>query len=283
MIQRCFKRVTAFCILFYAFDVSCKVKTKLPKATVTVWVHGTHPVKRLLESKYSPMRSQVYAPMGLSLAKDLPKNYNFYNIAVESSRLSPEKYPLDHFYLFGWNSAKITSKQRKKAGRQLFEELDTLLSEYKKRYKVVELRLIGFSHGGNVILNCISNLPFSCKDIAIEVALVATPIQEATRWYANSPYVNKVYSLYSDADWIQRIDMQKFHKDAPKQTPFLSSRIFEDFDRVIQVNFKFNGKSIGHIGYRPVMKYIADILQQIDSQADATKKHQHIGLNFTTK
>lgn len=274
------------CIVFFSFLFLTQEifsKSKLPRVSITVWVHGTHPAKRLFESRFSPIRSQVYAPRGLSLAKDLPEYYNFCQIAKECCRLNPADYNLNHFYLYGWNSAKITSRQRKKAGKELFKDLDKLLSEYKKHYKQIDLRLVGFSHGGNVILNCLSNMPFEHRDIETEVVLIATPIQESTRWYANTPYVNRVYSLYSDRDWIQRIDVQKFHQDAPKNTPLLSGRTFEEFDKVIQVNFKFNGKSVGHIGYRPVMKYVPDILQEIDKQVERTQSRRHIGLNFKTK
>ena len=270
-------------LLFVPFSISCKVKAKLPKVAITVWVHGTHPAKALLESKYSPIRSQVYVPIGLSLAKDLPSHYNFYEIAKECNALNPEEYGLNDFYVFGWNSSKITSRQRKKVGRKLFEDINDLLLQYKKKYKEISLRLVGFSHGGNVLLNCMSHLPFNCLNVTTEAILIATPIQESTRWYVNTPYINKVYSLYSDKDWIQRIDVQRFHKDAPKGTPWLSSRKFQDFDRVIQVNFKFNGKSIGHIGYRPVMKHIPDILEQINEKVDSSRRQDHIHLNFIAR
>jgi len=260
-----------------------KVIAKLPAVTVTVWVHGTHPAKRLLESRFSPIRSQVYVPAGLSLAKDLPMHYNFCEIAQECNKRNPEEYGLNNFYTFGWNSAKITSRQRKKVGNQLYQDLDSLLVNYKKKYRSVKLRLIGFSHGGNVILNCMSHLPFSCKGIETEVVLIATPIQESNKWYVNTPYVKRVYSLYSDGDWIQRIDMQKLHQDAPSNTPLLSGRKFTDSDQVIQVNFRFNGKAIGHIKYRSVMKYIPDILRQINDQIDSNVTKKHMGLNFIAK
>lgn len=269
-----------FCCIFLVDVSRAKPHSKLPKTVVTVWVHGTHPAKRLLESKISPIRSQVSVPAGLSLAKDAPEHYYFHNIAQECYKKDPEEYNIENFYTFGWNSAKITSRQRKKVGKELFNDIEQLLKKYKEKYKIVQLRLIGFSHGGNVILNCMSHLPFACKDIETEAILIATPIQESNRWYVNTPYVNRVYSLYSDKDWIQRIDVQKFHRDAPRHTPLLSGRRFANTDRVIQVNFRFNGKAIGHIGFRPVMKYIPDIIRKIKEQLDTEQNRKHIGLNF---
>lgn len=270
-------------VLLLEGTVACnRIKTKLPCVNVTVWVHGTHPAKKLLESKFSPMRSQVYVPAGLSLACEQPSHYNFATIAQECHKRNPEEYNLDNFYTFGWNSAKINPAQRQKAGKQLYHELENLIKIYKQKYSVIKLKIIGFSHGGNVILNCLSHLPFSYKDVLTDVVLIATPIQESTRWYANTPYVNKVYSLYSDGDWIQRIDMQKFHRNAPKNTPVLSGRTFKEFDRVMQVNFRFNGKAIGHIKYRSVMKYIPDIVRQIDEQIASNPSRRHMGLNFVT-
>lgn len=255
-------------------------------ATVTVWVHGTHPVKRLATCKMSPLRKQMYAPEGLSLADELPENYYFRSIASQCDQKDHVAYPLEHFYLFGWNSAKVTSKQRRKAGENLYKELSRLLSQYHKKYRKINLRLIGFSHGGNVILNCINCLPFKTRDIKTEVILLATPIQESTRLYVNSPYIHKVYSFYSDGDWIQRVDIQKLHNDAPRHSPFWSKRTFADTDNVIQIKLTVNGKKIGHLQYRNLMHHLPELMKQVNTMLndeDSTQKHVDVDFMMVGK
>lgn len=280
-VLRCIVILLCFVSITFAEKIYTPgIYSKKNSVNVTIWVHGTHPINRLLSCRVSPMRKQMYVPHGISLAKDLPDRYFFNSIAVQCDKHDSEHYPLDHFYLFGWKSEKMTPKQRKKSGQQLYKEINDLLKKYRKSYEHVNVCLIGFSHGGNVILHMMNCLPFTLSHIETKVVLLGTPIQESTRLYVNNPNVSKVYSFYSESDWIQRIDVQKFHCDAPRHVPFWSKRKFADTDRVIQVQLKVNGKGIGHLKYRNIMTFIPDLIEQTNKIIKKNCSKDHISLNF---
>lgn len=245
------------------------------QASVTVWVHGTYPALKWLTHKRSPFRTWVYAPMGLSLAKELDKDYYFHQLAYDCYARDPIGYDVDNFYLFGWYSSNMRPSRRKKEGKKLQKALDNLLNTYHKTYKKVDLRLVGVSHGGNVILNCIDTMP-AYDYVTTEVILLATPIQESTRVYVNRAPVHKVYSFYSNNDWMQRIDAQKFHHDSPKKSPFWSSRTFKPDDRVTQVHVKVNNKDIGHGKYRSIAGRLPDMMKEVKQKEQGLENPQSV-------
>lgn len=247
---------------------------------VTVWIHGTHPIKPILTSRYSPLRARMYAEDGLSLASKLPQNYGFAKIAQACAAYNPTEYDINHFYIYGWNSGNVRPSHRKKIGKKLYDDLSNLLVRYKEQYDTVKLRLIGFSHGGNVVLNCVHCLPFTIKNIETEVVLVATPIQEETRLYINNPFIARAYSFYSDSDWIQTCDMQKFHKTAPKHAPWFSQRTFKDTDNVIQVHLKVNNNGIGHLRFHSVLGHLSKIMEQVIDRLQSSMDMKCMLLNF---
>lgn len=270
-----FKTILAGCCFLFS-QIGCSNLD----VTVTVWVHGTYPVMTALNSNYSPFRSWIYTEPGLSLAKNLPCDYYFNQLAYECHKRDPETYSKNHFYTYGWFSSKVRPAHRRMEGEKLFNAITVLLKEYKTKYDTITLRLIGVSHGGNVVLHCVRCMPFLLEGVEAEIVLLATPIQESTRNYVNNPCLKKVYSFYSDIDWIQRIDMQKCHSDAPKKCPVWSKRTFEKSDRVIQVRLKINGEFIGHGKYRSVVKYLPEMLKAVDDYVGIDEEKASVMLDF---
>jgi len=257
------------------------VSIQIYSVYITVWVHGTYPALSVLRASWSPVRKMVYAQRGLSLAKQLPGNYYFARLAKQLHECDDCVYCLDHFYLYGWHSSNVRPGHRISEGRLLYEQLQELLKNYSHHDEII-VRCIGFSHGGNVILNMLPHLPFLAPNVKVEVILLATPIQESTRPYINNPHVSKAYSVYSDGDWIQRIDAQRFHHNCPKGASFWSQRTFRDEDCVQQICLKVNGKKIGHAKYRYLVKYLPDMLQQIESLFQGQTTAKKVCLNYIT-
>ena len=112
----------------------------------------------------------------------------------------------------------------------------------------------------------VSHLPFKEFCIPVEIILMGTPVQESTREFINNPHITKAYSFYSLGDWIQRIDVQRFHYNCPKGAPFLSKREFNDTDNVQQVCLTINGNKIGHAKYRSILKYLPDMISQVEEK-----------------
>jgi hypothetical protein len=237
---------------------------ELRAVDITVWVHGTYPALKVLRANWCPVRPKIYVENGLSLARNLPKKYYFYQLAQSLHDIDPKLYNLDNIYTYGWHSSNVSPKQRIKEGKKLYDAIQELLIQYHKKDKDIKLRIVGFSHGGNVILNMITHLPFKDFCVPLEVVLFGTPVQESTRDFINNPHVNKAYSFYSQGDWIQRIDIQRFHYNCPKGAPFLSGRVFKDTDKVQQVCLTIDGKKIGHAKYRSFLKYLPDMMYQIE-------------------
>jgi hypothetical protein len=210
------------------------------------------------------MRKMIYAKPGLSLARELPDRYYFKQLAQSLCLADSEKYQEDHFYVYGWYSSKVRPQMRIEEGRKLYSSLQDLTLKLQTQYGKIYIRCIGFSHGGNVILNMLSNLPFSTPNVELEIVLLGTPIQESTRNFINSPYICRAYSVFSDADWIQKIDAQRFHHNCPTGAPFWSQRCFKPTDNVYQIKLKINGKSIGHLKYRKIMRHLGEVLKQTD-------------------
>lgn len=255
------------------------INPELRSVCITIWVHGTYPALSVLRASWSPIRKMVYVEPGLSLAKELPKNYYFAKLAQQLSERDGNNYDLDHFYTYGWHSSNVRPGHRIAEGRLLYERLQELLKNYSRHDEII-IRCIGFSHGGNVILNMLPHLPFMESKVKVEVILLATPIQESTRSYINCPYISKAYSVYSDGDWIQRIDAQRFHHNCPKGASFWSQRTFKDEDCVKQVCLKVNGKNIGHAKYRYFLQHLPDMLQQIESRFQQQTDTKKICLNY---
>jgi hypothetical protein len=233
---------------------------------ITIWVHGTYPALNVLRAPWCPIRPKIYVDKGLSLAKNLPEAYYYYQLAQSLHQLNPVLYNWDHFYTYGWHSSNVRPGFCINEGKKLYEALKELIDKYQQEHEHLTLRIIGFSHGGNVILNMVSHLPFQNNKVCVELVLIGTPIQESTSRFINNPYITKAYSFYSDGDWVQKIDIQRFHHNCPKGAPFLSQRKFKDTDKVQQICFTLNGRKIGHTRYRSILKYLPDMMNQIEQK-----------------
>ena len=155
--------------------------------SITIFIHGTTPIRKFLE--YSPARPFMYAPQGLNLAKELPHNYHFHKIAQNCVDLNAKSYSLDQFYIFGWKSEKVYDSTRQQAAQDLVNELQKLVNGYYLEHHVIpRVQLIGFSHGGNVVLNTANYLPLIVqnKKIKVEAWLFGTPVQQVNCDLINS-------------------------------------------------------------------------------------------------
>src|SRR5690606_11412780 len=56
-----------------------------------------------------------------------------------------------HYYTFGW-SGLFSPRARKQAAQELYNALQSLIARYQTTYKITpKIRLIGYSHGANVV------------------------------------------------------------------------------------------------------------------------------------
>ncbi len=234
--------------------------------SITVFVHGTIPMRKILHHSLS--RFLIYCPQGLSLAKDLPNSYYFHKMAQSFIDLNSELYNFDQFYLFGWESEHVYDHVRARAAAGLIDQLQNRVNIYYQMHGVVpKIRLLGFSHGGNVLLHTANYLPLIVNEqpAEVEIWLFGTPVQHANKSLVNSKKFNKVYSFYSQADWIQRMDPQGLRDSAVSIKNLWSDRMFDLTDRCIQIEFTVNGQGISHAYYRSIFKYFP-VIQKITQE-----------------
>lgn len=153
----------------------------------------------------------------------------------------------NYYYTYGW-SGLMSAKMRYRDSKKLFEQLQKEVAQFKKQNIIPRVRIIGYSHGGNVGLNLGAvhqKHHKKSKLIIDELVLLGTPIIADTDHLINDSIFKKVYNLYSEADRVQPLDFF-----APRQ--LFSNRIFrprKDFElpnKLRQIRLKVT-RSASHI------------------------------------
>jgi len=237
--------------------------------SITIFVHGTYFMRKVFH--YSPYRHLMYCPDGLTLVKYLPKHYHFYKIAHGCVTCDYKNYSLDQFYVFGWDSEHINDRARNNAAKILVEEIMQIVVDYYIEHDVIpKIRLIGYSHGGNVVLHTANYIPMyaDLADVAFEAWLFGTPVQAINHDLVNSESFDTIYSIYSTKDIVQKMDPQGLrNRNVPKNS-FWSERTFHESSRCIQVNFTVNGDSISHSFYNEIFQYFPKIKKIIEEKSN---------------
>jgi predicted esterase len=249
--------------------------------SITIFVHGTYIMRKLLQ--YSPCRPFMYCPQGLTLAKHLPAHYHFYKIAHGCVASDNKSYSVDQFYVFGWESEYVNDANRNKSAKILVEQMYEVVVDYYIRHNVIpKIRLIGYSHGGNVILHTAHYLPqyADMQDVEIEAWLFGTPVQVVSHDLVNSDCFSAIYSLYSQKDIIQKIDPQGLINRKLTKNHFWSDRTFCPYSKCVQVDFTVNGYAINHADYNLVFKHFPKIKKLVEEQSVHLDYGGMIAVNF---
>lgn len=113
------------------------------------------------------------------------------------------------YYTYGW-SGLLSAKSRSKDALTFFQELEELVCFYKKKGSIPSIRIIGYSHGGNIALNlaAIRCQKYPCSQLIIdELILLGTPIIHESTDYIYDPMFKKIYNIYSKQDRVQVLDI----------------------------------------------------------------------------
>ena len=235
---------------------------------VTILVHGTKHSALLppyIDGKYKdPINNLLYGKLGLNHVSNCdPKTY-FVKLANTLSESDSDNFQINNFYLFGW-SGRLSQKYRSDAAKELRK---AILELYNKPNPPTHLRIITHSHGGNVALHLAEALKKD-KGIQIdELILLACPVQKRTENLVKSPSFRKIFSLYSDGDFLQIIDPQGLHgllydlghtkwdidslkalaQKTAKKT-LLSARQFPHSENLVQIKLVMNNHNPLHLGF----------------------------------
>jgi hypothetical protein len=229
--------------MYSNLSLIAKEKSSFPTKWITVFIHGSFSlrphlgIRNIFKMLYDTIEESVYyrsteinrrdpffyknqAMAGLGLHKidiyDLHKNAAAPVLAAAFEEISLNAgYPkTDEYYTFGW-SGLISNKLRFLEGAFLYQDLEKIFKKCEKDGFKPRVRLIGYSHGGNLALQLGAIYKTKTKDEHFyidELWLLGTPIQVETDYLVNSPIFKKVFNFYSRADRVQSLDFFSFRR-----------------------------------------------------------------------
>lgn len=295
-----FKKIALLCSLFLATITGCAHKKQVVQRTihldqhkndnacgaqvqktpqVTVWVHGTkfNPLINLLHGTEKP---------GMHKATTLPSHYRIGSTIKNLAASDPERFPLEHFYVFGW-SGKLSFDAREQEAQVLFKALQKLVETYQKTHKCTPIvRIITHSHGGNLLLNMakINDAHHTLK--ITQAILLACPVQHETKDYVSAQLFEQIYSIYSTRDLIQILDPQGLYltEHNEHRQLKLSERTFPHATNMRQTELKINGHGIGHVGFvlSSFTSVLPSVIDEMESWQHEPKDNGHKMLLVTT-
>jgi len=151
----------------------------------------------------------------------------------------------NYYYTFGW-SGLVTQKHRVQEAQQLYQALCHEIAQFKQRGIHPKIRLIGYSHGGNVCLYLALARQTACCDQPLtidETILLGMPVQKETDYLINDPIFKRIYHIYSRRDRIQKLDFFSTQR-------FFSRRIFKARkgfslpDKLLQIQLKCTRENV---------------------------------------
>ena len=238
---------------------------KRRSAVISVYVHGTLLGWQSIISSISGMPDLGAVPPGLTLVKDLEKDAIARRLAADFCKKDSGKFVWDKFYAFGW-SGKLSFEARKDASKIFADQLIDLSNKHESEFGIKPIiRIVTFSHGGNVALNLANFLP---KDMRIELVLIACPIQSDTERLVFSEIFSKIYVIYSMNDVLQIADPVNIYRNIEfdRSKNILSQRFFNyDLNKIKQICVSVNGTYLGHLElFNLFNKHIPAVLNRVD-------------------
>lgn len=170
----------------------------------------------------------------------------------------------NEYYAFGW-SGLVSHKLRYLEASMLYQQLFELVNKLKAAGKNPKVRIISYSHGGNlsIQLGAVHVTKTPAEQFFIdELYLHGTPIQIETDYLINSPVFKKVYNIYSKADSVQKLDFFSFRRFF-SQRKFTKRKNFQLPKKLIQIRLSI-------IDYTP-----KDITSNIPFPRDEKELRKH--------
>ena len=237
---------------------------------VTILVSGTGTGYQSKVLKFA-----CYCPRGLhkmSAANELEMGNYYTSKYTILSQSNSGLFDKDHMYNFGW-SGHLGFKLRDEEGALLAQSVEKLVKEYKFEYQEYPyVRIVTFSHGGNVALNMGKYFVLCDEHIDIDLIMIAPPVQAATQDLISAPCFAHVYNIFSDGDVIQRIDPQSLYAPIKDENVIFSHRSFIDVpENCKQARITIKDKPVGHLELvHGLISYVPEIVQQLENHKDTS-------------
>ncbi len=154
---------------------------------------------------------------------------------------------INYYYTFGW-SGLMSLTQRMEDAQHFYNELVSEIKKIHEHHLVMpRIRLISYSHGGNVCLNLAhakDKNQSACLSID-ELILIGSPVQRETKHLVADPMFKKIYNFYSLDDMVQPLDV--FTSKNSRRT-FKPTKTFELPSKLKQINVRV-------VHYKPRHEY----------------------------
>lgn len=161
----------------------------------------------------------------------------------------------NHYYTFGW-SGLVSNKLRYIEAGFLYKELTKLVNKMRQDGYNPLLRIIGYSHGGNLGLQLGAIHQTKSKEEQVfidEFHMIGTPIQLETDYLITSPIFKRSYNWYSRGDGVQTLDFFSFKRFFSKKK-FSKRNNFTPPKNLTQIRLKISElipKNCKYIGTIP--------------------------------
>ena len=146
----------------------------------------------------------------------------------------------NYYYTFGWTGL-LSPKQRYYDAHELFVSLTELVNNFEAENKIKpKIRIIGYSHGGNVSLNLAAVRRTLYPDsplIIDEQVLIGVPLVTETDFLVADKIFKKTYHIFSPHDRIQQIDLFSFSRLFSRKI-FKNRHNFKIPDNLFQIQIK---------------------------------------------
>lgn len=142
----------------------------------------------------------------------------------------------NYYYTFGW-SGLLSYKRRFIESFALYEAIRNLLICFKNKKRFPRIRIIAYSHGGNLALNlaALRNQYYPEDNFIIdEFVVMGMPVQKANACMTKGSIFKRIYNVYSKSDSVQKLDIfspcnvmskRKFHGNAPSTLTQIEVRV----------------------------------------------------------
>jgi hypothetical protein len=172
--------------------------------------------------QYHTMQELGLHPVDLSICRAGAASVAFtraYNVLTKKIEAEPAKH---YFYTFGW-SGLLSAKMRSLEAELLYTSLVDLISDFNQQGIFPKIRIVGYSHGGNVALN-LASAARTKKDqdssfVVDELILLGVPVLPDALSLVSSILFKDVYHIFSVRDRIQTLDCFAINR-------FFSDRMF---------------------------------------------------------
>lgn len=210
-------------------------------------------ITRYVRSNNPSSRSQAMQEVGLQPIKMEPGAGNNGSRAMVAIFKKIKSYEQDNqlnsahqdlYYTFGW-SGLLSYSSRQKAAQFFYKKLIRLIDQLKKDGFSPKLRILAFSHGGNVTVQMANFDPWNklkSKLTINELITLGMPVQRENDVLIRHPMFEKVYHFYSIGDLPQKLDFVSTDFSSSHRR-YQARKCFEIPDKLTQIQVRFSRDS----------------------------------------